>query len=351
MSWRVVQWSTGNVGRASLRAVTRHPELELVGVFAHDPAKAGVDAGALLGRDPIGVRVSGDVEEIVALPADCVLHMPLPSRRMEDDPDRDLRDLCRLLASGKNVVTTVGYVYPRAYGADVVDALENACRGGGSSLHGTGVNPGWLGELLPLLLSGLSERIDRIRVLESTDFSFYPSAEVIFGLMGLGTTPDRFEQSSPRYVAWLSGLFRESVWMLADALALELDDVTTSVETELADELLEIAAGRIEPGTIGGQRFRFAGIAGGEERITLEAVYRADRRVAPDWPEPGCRVEIEGRPKLCVQLDEHWMSNALAATAMHAVNAVPLVCRAEPGIRTFLDLPLVVGRHAFRRPV
>ena len=84
--WRVIQWSTGNVGRASLRAVTRHPELELVGVFAHDASKTGVDAGSLLGRDPIGVSVTSDAEEIFALDADCVLHMPLPSRRISFPP-------------------------------------------------------------------------------------------------------------------------------------------------------------------------------------------------------------------------------------------------------------------------
>ena len=78
----------------------------------------------------------------------------------------------------------------------------------------------------------------------------------------------------------------------------------------------------------------------------LEAVYRAHRQVAPAWPEPGCAVRIDGRPRLDLQLGEAWVSNGLAATAMHAVHAVPHVCRAAPGIRTFLDLPLITGRHA-----
>jgi len=104
----------------------------------------------------------------------------------------------------------------------------------------------------------------------------------------------------------------------------------------------------IEKGTIAAQRFRFTGRVGGQERIALEAVYRANSDVAPSWEPPGCRVEIEGRPRLALDLGEHWVSNALAATAMHAVHAVPHVCRAAPGIRSFLDLPLIVGRHAFR---
>jgi hypothetical protein len=348
MTWRVLQWSTGNVGRASLRAILAHPELELAGVFAHGAAKNGVDAGALLGRDDVGITVTTDLDAACALDVDCVLHMPLPSQRYGDDPGRDLDDICRLLRAGHNVVTTVGYVYPRAYGSEVVDRLEAACSEGGTSLHGTGMNPGWLGELLPLVMTGLSERIDRIRVLESTDFSFYPSRDVIFEMMGLGSRPEQFEATSERYVAWLSGLFRESLWMLADGLALELEDETRSVELALAEEPFDIAAGRIEAGTIAAQRFRWVGVRDGQERIVLEAVYRASTAVAPDWAAPGCRVEIEGRPRMALDLGEGWISNGLAATAMHAVHAVPHVCRAEPGIRTFLDLPLIVGRHAFR---
>ena len=281
MTYRVLQWSTGNVGRASLRSVLAHPELELGGVFAHDPAKKGVDAGALLGRDPVGVAVTTDVEEAMALDVDCVLHMPLPSQRYGDDPGRDLDDLCRLLRAGRNVVTTVGYVYPRAHGPEVEERLASACAEGGSSVHGTGTNPGWLAELLPLVMTSLSQRIDRIRVVESTEFSFYPSREVIFEMMGFGMSPEDFEASSERYVEWLSGLFRESLWMLADGLALEIEDETRSVELERATAPFDIAAGRVEAGTIAGQRFRWAGRAGGEDRIVFEAIYRANPRDRP----------------------------------------------------------------------
>ena len=348
MTLRVLQWSTGSVGRTSLRAVLSHPELELAGVFAHGPEKNGVDVGSLLGRDELGISVTNDLESALSGDVDCVLHMPLPSQRYGDEPGRDLDDLCRMLSAGLNVVTTVGYVYPRAHGDEVVERLEAACAEGGVSVHGTGTNPGWLAELLPLVMTGLSQRIDRISVLESTNFSFYPSREVIFEMMGLGSSPERFEASSERYIGWLSGLFRESLYMLADGLALDLEEETRSVDVVLAEEAFEIAAGRIEPGSVAAQRFRWTGKSGGQERIVLEAIYRASAAVAPEWAAPGCKVEIEGRPRLLLDLGEEWISNALAATAMHAVHAVPHVCRAEPGIRTFLDLPLIVGRHAFR---
>ncbi|MDJ0849207.1 MAG: dihydrodipicolinate reductase [Myxococcota bacterium] len=347
MGYRVIQWATGNVGRAALRAVARHPELELVGLHVTDPAKDGRDAGELCRLPPFGVAATRDASALLALEADCVLHMPLPSARVGDDPDRDLRDLCRILASGKNVVTTVGFVFPAAHGEKVVERLQRACREGGSSLHGTGVNPGWLGELLPLTLSALSSRIERIAVLESTDFSFYPSREVIVDIMGLGKTREAYATDAARYEGWLTGLFRESVELVAAGLALPLDGVETEVELALAEDDFDVAAGRIAKGTVAGQRFRWTGRSGGVERIVLEAVYRAQRGVAPGWPAPGAAVTIEGRPRMHFELDESWISNGLTATAMHAVHAVPAVCRAEPGIRTFLDLPLLVGRYAF----
>src|SRR4029078_13031129 len=99
---RVVQWSTGNVGRHALRAILDHPELELAGVYVTSRAKAGIDVGELLGREPVGVLTTADLDAVVALSADCVSHMPLPSKQVGEDPDQDTKDICRLLASGKN---------------------------------------------------------------------------------------------------------------------------------------------------------------------------------------------------------------------------------------------------------
>jgi 4-hydroxy-tetrahydrodipicolinate reductase len=333
------------VGRSALRAIARHPELELAGVYVTSAAKKGVDAGDLCGLTRIGVAATDDVEEILALDAHCVCHTPLPSARCGDDPDADVRTICRLLESGKNVVTTTGFVYPSAYGPELVARLESACAKGGTSLHGTGVNPGFVGELLPLTLSSLSARIDRVRVLESSDFSRYPSREVIFGMMGFGRAPEEFEKSAGRYRTWLEGLFRESVQMIADGLARPLERHETRAEVRLARESFRIAAGEIARGSVAAQRFVFSGVAGGKPVIELEAVYRARADEAPDWAAPGCAVEIDGRPRMRVDLSEDWLANGLLGTAMHAVHAIPHVVRAAPGIRTFLDLPLITGRH------
>ena len=344
MTYRVVQWSTGNVGRMAMSAILDRPDMELAGVYVTSAAKAGLDVGELLGRAPNGIVTTNDLDAVLALDADCVCHMPLPSKQVGDDPDKDTKDICALLAAGKNVVTTVGYVYPKAYGPDVVAQLEDACATGGTSVHGTGVNPGFMAELVPLTLSSLSRRIDRVYVRESSEFSRYPSPEVIIGMMGFGKHPDEYEAHSARYRAWLGGLFAESVWMVADGLGVELDGIETSEEVELAREPIEIAAGLVDEGTVAAQRWVWRGMVGAKDVVVLEAVYKAAPQVAPDWPGSGWLTRIEGKPTITLDLD-HWISSGLLGTAMHAVHAIPAVCDAAPGIRTFLDLPLIVGRH------
>jgi hypothetical protein len=346
MGLKVIQWATGNVGRAALRQILAHPELELVGCLVHSDSKMGKDAGELCKQPAMGVLATNSIDEILELDADCISHMPLPSAQYGDDPGTDLRNLCRILESGKNVVTTVGYLYPLAYGEEVFGQLERACQVGNSSIHGTGANPGWMSDVLPLTASGMSAEIDRIYVRESTDFSWYPSSHVIFDLMGMGCTEEEYAARSSRYVGWLSGLFRESLMLVADGLGLVLDDISFESEIRLGDAEYEIAAGRVPKGTVAGQRFVWSGIVGEKPVIVLEAVYMARREATPDWPEPGFVCRIEGKPTMKFELGEGWISNGLIATAVHAVHAIPAVCAADAGIRTFLDLPLIVGKYA-----
>lgn len=339
-----MQWGTGNVGRHAIRAITDHPDLELVGVVVTDPHKAGRDAGELAGLDrPLGVAATDDPASLDDLDVDCVCHAPLPSAQVGDDPDRDLDVICGQLAAGRNVVTTVGFLYPKAHGAAVVERLEGSCAAGASSLHGTGVNPGFMADVMPLVLSGLTERVDFVLVRESSEFSRYPSAPVVLGMMGFGMDPVAYEAHTARYRRWLSGLFAESVHLVADGLGRPVDDLDTTEEVELAATDLELAAGPVPAGTVAGQRWTWRGLVGGAPFVQLEAVYRAHPSVAPEWGPKGWLLRMDGAPKVTLEL-ERWISNGLLATAMHAVHAIDPVCRAEPGIRTVLDLPLIVGR-------
>jgi hypothetical protein len=350
MAYKVIQWSSGNVGKHAVRAVAERRDLKLAGMYVFSDEKAGKDAGEIAGIGKLGVKATNDVEKIVAMEADVVIHTALPSLVYGDDPMADIDTFCRLLASGKNVITTVGYMYPKVYGGKVNKRLEEACRLGGTTFHSTGLNPGWLGDLLPITMTALSQRVDQIYVREISNFQYYPSPEIMFDMMGFGKTPAQFKKDAERYAFWLSGLFRENVQMVADALGVKLDEIKEKTVRELAKEDLETAAGTVKKGTVAGQHWEWAGMAGGEKIIVHETVWRMHESVAPDWPTGDHSVTVEGEPRMHVEFDARWISDGLQGTAMHAVNAVPYVCDAPAGIKTFLDLPWIVGKGSVRVP-
>lgn len=341
---RVAVWGTGNVGRRAVAAIAGRPDMAMVGGWVHDPAKVGRDVGQLAGLAPLGVAATADPAAIVALAPDAVLHAPLPSAMAGDDPDADTATLCRLLAAGINVVTTVGYLYQRAHGAAPHDRLDVAARTGGATLHGTGLNPGMQGDRLPLVLSALSGRIERVTISEATVFDRYPSAAVVFGLMGMGLPEAAFHARTERYRNWLTGLFNESVLLVAHGLGLEVDRLTCDFELALAETRYAIAAGVVEAGTVAAQRWRWSAEVGGRDRVVHETLWRAHASVVPGWGAGENAIRIDGQPAIRLMLAPDWTSDGLAATALHAVNAIPAVVAAAPGIATALDLPMFSGR-------
>ena len=344
---RVVQWATGAVGRHALAAVLDHPDLDLAGVLVYDEAKAGRDAGELCGRPPTGVTATRDRDAIVALPADCVLYMP----QGEMDPMGALDDICALLAAGRNVVSTAvtALIQPASMGPAVVDRLVAACTAGGTSFHATGIEPGWASEVLPLTMSGLFRRVDTLVVQELLDYSSYASTAMLFDIMGFGRPPDADVLGADP--ALLGGTFRAPLLLVAEGLGATVDDFVYDRRVAVAERPFTVAAGRVEPGTVAGMRFSATAVVAGRPALTVEHVTRLAPDVAPDWPRGrGWRVTVAGRPSMVLEATiavdgEDENDQGCLATAMHAVHAVAPVCAAEPGIRTFLDLPTIVGRH------
>ena len=341
MAIRIFQWASGTVGRHAARACLDRSSLELVGLHAYSAGKIGQDVGEILGRAPTGVKVTGSIDAVLASRADVVIHTPLPSLVYGDKPEQDIEDICRLLAGGKNVITAVGYLYPKFHGEKLVARLEAACRQGNSTFHSTGLNPGFMGDLLPLLMSALSARVERVSVREVSNFQYYPSPEIMFGAMGFGSAEDEFRTSSQRRKHWLDGLFSESALMVSDGIGLGVDRVRGTLELALAPADLETASGIVKRGTVAGQRYLWTGCAGADERILSETVWRMHDSVAPEWPHGSHTLTLEGEPRLQLELKHDFCSDGLLGTAMHAVNAIPAVCQAAPGIRTFLDLPWI----------
>jgi 2,4-diaminopentanoate dehydrogenase len=343
---RIVQWATGTVGRHAVAAVAAHPDLELVGALVYSDAKARCDVGDLCGIGEVGVITTTDPDEIVALDADCVLYMP----QGEMNPMGALGDICRLLESGKNVISTAvtALIYPKSMGAEVVDRLEAACARGGSSFHATGIEPGWAAEVLPLTMSGLFGRIDSLLVQELLDYSTYDSADMLFDIMGFGMAPDAPVPLADPVLA--GSTFKASLMLVADGLGATIDDFAYDRRVAVAAQPFDVRAGRIEAGTVSAQRFSCAAIIGGRPALTIEHITRLGDGQAPDWPTGrGWKVTVEGRPSMVLESriathGEDETDQGCLGTAMHAVHAIAPLCAASPGIRTFLDLPTIVGR-------
>jgi hypothetical protein len=350
MAIRVIQWATGGVGRAAIEGILDHPELELVGCWVHAPAKQGRDAGELVGRAPVGVRATCDVEPLLALPADCVLYSPLVS-----DPEL----LARILASGKNVVTPLGWFYPRRSGS--APALEAACRAGGTTLHGTGIHPGGITERLPLVLSALSRAVTHVRAEEFSDIRSYGAPQVVGEVMLFGRTPEEARRSPMPKL--LGGGFLQSIEMLGAGLGFDLDpEARVTHEMAVATAPIDAPIGAIAPGRVAAQRFTWQGLVRGEPVVTVRVNWlMGQEHLDPAWsfgPE-GERFEIEITGDPSSQVVVHgWHPESIAAglvrnpgivaTAIHCVSAIPCVCAAEPGIRSYLDLPAYSGRAAAR---
>jgi hypothetical protein len=330
---RVIQWATGVTGMMALRHVIGRSDLELVGVRVYDPAKAGVDAGVLCGLASAGVQSTDDRAALIAAEADVVLYMG----KVETDTPGCFRDVCDLLASGKNVVATGSrFIHPRSLDVGLAEDIESACRSGGSSFLGLGLYPGFIGESIAPVLARLTARTDRISVREVLNYSTYASHDLIFNAMGFGHSPDDTTPllTNPDYAAsaWIG-----SATVLAQALGLRIESFEGFREVVTTPRALTVAAGEIPAGTVGAMRFGVVADCG-EVTLSVEHLTRMADDLAPDWPpEIGYQVSFEGEPNMRMSLvigshDEDHAEQGCRATAMHAVNAIPAVVAAEPGL-------------------
>ena len=349
MTYRVIQWSTGNVGRYALRGIIGQSDLELVGLWVHSEKKAGFDAAELCGLDaPSGVIATNDADALLALEADCVCYTATGDLR---GPEA-LEDLVRIARAGKNIVSSslVPLVWP-AHVAVWAGPLEEACKEAGVSAFTSGIDPGFANDVLPLVLSGVAERIDIVRVQEILNYATYDQPEVLFETMGFAKPLDA--QPVLLQPGVLSMAWGGTIKILAAGLGAELDRIDEWHERLPALETFEIPSGVVAEGTTAAMRFEVRGIVGGEPRIVLEHVTRLREDLAPEWPQPpgkgGYTVLIEGSPNIRLELsmegdggDEN--SAGLIVTAQRLLNAIPEVCEAPPGLLSALDVPFVTGR-------
>jgi hypothetical protein len=358
MPIRVALVGTGNCGRIALTQLIEDSRFELTAIGVSSDEKVGVDAGELAGLDvSTGILATKGLDEVLVTEPECVVYTAMG----DDRPKEATADIARILAAGANIVGSSpgGLQYPWQVIPDkVIKKVEDAAQQGNSSIFITGVDPGFVTDLMPFVLAGTCQRIEQVRTMEIADYATYDGATVMFDVMGfgneIGDLPILF-QPGVLSIAW-GTVIRQ----LAAGLGIEVDEIRDFVEQEPAPEDFDVAVGSIAKGTVAALRFQVEGLVNGHPAIVIEHITRLREDLRPDWAQPAqpggsYRVEITGEPSYAVDIcptssrgDHNYA--AILVAAGRIVNAIPEVVAAPPGIRTTLDIPLITGKGVYSAP-
>jgi len=333
-----------------LGRVIEHPDLELVGLYCYSSEKVGRDAGELAGIKPLGVRATGDLADVLEAKPDIVNFNGVW-------PDIDM--FCTLLEAGINVVTTSDWItgyhrdrnHPHPSGRKPTELIEAACQRGGASFYGTGMNPG-LAQILSVVATAGMGRVDHLTILETVDVSCHHSIDT-WKNVGYGRSVDDLEV--PGLLETGCTVFADSIFMMADCLDLEIDDVVFECELGACTEDVDLGWWKLPKGSVGGSLAKFKGFSKGEPRIEVHLEWQMTPKTEPRRDVQGCYITtIEGDPTIVNRhmifpatgmphgawTPEYFASVGMTITGMPALNAMRSVCEAKPGLLTSVDLPL-----------
>jgi 4-hydroxy-tetrahydrodipicolinate reductase len=347
---RIFQFATGNVGSEMVGRIVGHPDLELVGLYCYSPDKVGRDAGEIVGLDPIGVIATGELADVLKAKPDIVNFNGVW-------PDIDL--FCTLLEAGINVVTTSDWItgyhrdrnHPHPSGQKPTELIEAACQRGGATFYGTGMNPG-LAQILSVVATAGMGHVEHITVLETVDVSCHHSVDT-WKNVGYGRPVD--DPEVPGLLETGCTVFSDSIYLMADCLDLEIDDIEFECDLGACTEEVDLGWWTLPKGSVGGSLAKFKGMSKGEPKIEVHLEWQMTDKTEPKRNVQGCYITtIEGDPTIVNRhmifpatgrphgswTPEYFASVGMTITGMPALNAMRAVCESKPGLLTSADLPL-----------
>jgi hypothetical protein len=328
---RVLVLGTGNMGSGIARLVLEKPGLELVGVYGRSNWRGVSDAGEAIGLDrKLGLPLSTDLDAVIA-EARPEVGIQATCSTLEEGID----ELAALVSNGVNVISIAEEMaYPMAHHPDIEAELEERAVAAGVSVLGTGVNPGFVLDYLVLVLSGVCSDIRSISVTRVNDLS--PYGPTVLVSEGIGLTPEEFEEGRESGMVVGHRGFDESIAMIADALGWEIDSIEETLDPIVAEVRREALLVTVEPGEIAGCAQEAVAYRDGEPVITL---FHA-QEVCPEVEgrETADAIEIDGTPPVSLYGSPEIAGGA--ATISLAVNAIPQVLNAPPGLYCMADLPV-----------
>ncbi|MBX6343039.1 MAG: dihydrodipicolinate reductase [Thermomicrobiaceae bacterium] len=327
--YRTIHYGLGPIGQELARLAVERESIEVVGAVDIDPAKVGKDLGEVigLGRE-LGVTVRSDVESLFdEVEADAVLHTT------GSYLERVFPQLEGIIRGGLNVVSTCEELsFPAAQHPDLAERLDALAREHGVTVLGTGVNPGFVMDALPLAFSAVAQKVTGVRVERIQNAS--TRRQPLQAKIGSGKTVEEFRQLVEAGTVRHVGL-QESVYLVAAGLGWTLDDYRESTEPVVADHTITTSYFTVQPGLVCGVDQVGRGFVKGEEVITLHLRMYLDADPAYD------KVVLEGPTRLELVIPGGLQGDR--ATTAIALNAVPRVVEHAPGLVTMKDLPYVIA--------
>ncbi|MCE5241739.1 MAG: dihydrodipicolinate reductase [Syntrophobacteraceae bacterium] len=324
---KVIQYGIGPIGMRMVDHLAERSIFEIVGAVDTDPAKIGKELGQLSGlAGSLGVKVSGNAAELMQRTQADVVVLTTNSSLERIKPQ-----ILEIVASGKNVVSSCEeLVYPWLTQPGISAEIDEAARKNDVSVLATGVNPGFLMDFLPLALTGVCRRVNRVRVerIQNAEYRRLPFQKKI----GAGLTLEEFEARRKEGILRHVGL-TESIHMIAAGLGWRLDRVEEVLSPIVAERRLVTPDLTLEPGLAAGVRQVGRGVKNGEEVITLDFI------AAVGQPDPREHIVIEGVP--AIDMGIKGGVNGDVATCAILTNAIPVVRGAAPGLRTMADVRVV----------
>jgi 2,4-diaminopentanoate dehydrogenase len=326
MAIRVLMYGLGPIGAAVARQIVSRKGFQIVGAVDIDHAKIGLDLGDVIGLGrKLKVRVTNDASGAIkgGRPDVAVLCTSSSLKKVMPQIEGVLKKKVAIVSTTEELSYPVGK--NRAL-ARKIDALAKKAK---VAVVGTGVNPGFAMDALPITLTGICERVDTIRVdrIQDARSRRLPFQQKI----GSGLNTEQFaakvRDGSVRHVG-----LAESVQMIADAMGWKLDKVTDEIQPKIADKGVESELIAVDPGYVCGIIQDGIGYSKGKPVITLhmEAYLGA--------PESYDAVTIEGNPRVTSKVIGGLHGDV--ATASITVNSIPKILRVSPGLRTMADMPI-----------
>jgi 4-hydroxy-tetrahydrodipicolinate reductase len=326
MPTRVVCYGLGPIGLGVARLALARPGVEVVGAIDVDLQKVGRDLGELLGGAAMGVTISADAAATLGTAKPKVALHATSSALASVAPQ-----LLEIAQAGVNVVSTCEELaYPWTAQPQLAAELDAAARRAGVTLLGTGVNPGYAMDALPLMLTAPCAAVRAVRVLRVVDAGRRRGP--LQRKVGAGLTAEQFAAGVRAGAIRHVGL-PESLHMLATSLGWQLDRSADTIEPVIAEQRITTDFVTVEPGQVAGVRQVARGFVGEREAITLEL------RMYVGAPDPQDSVEIDGEPPVRMTIAGGLHGDI--ATAAIVVNAIPSAVRAAPGLASMADAPLV----------